>query len=138
MFISIVLLFTFPSWHEEVGDDGSTQDVKQLPPPIVLTILNGLALPTSVCALLATTLAHSALMGYAAALRITVPTEVEAQLGVANLVLSWAGSLLCALAFTVIFVQDLSIKVLRETISSEDLAAQTPSAAQVRFDDLDE
>lgn len=111
-FIAIILLGTFPGWHEETDLSGQTIEVKPFPsrPVIqaVMALLRLAALASGVSALWQ----HVAAVAAADMVEFTTYDNVKAAVGTISMILSWTGLGMLVLTLLGMDIMDRSIRAL--------------------------
>ncbi|TVY82200.1 hypothetical protein LSUE1_G007803, partial [Lachnellula suecica] len=115
IFITILLLATFPGWHEEEGSEGSEREVKPFPSrPVSQVALSIIAL-ASLFAFVSILWQHIATSAAASMVRSLSYGTVSGQVGSAAMALGWVGVFLSIVVTIGLLVMILSIRVLSET-----------------------
>lgn len=90
-FVGILLLATFPSWHEEEDSDGSVRQVKPFPSPTVSKIALGLFALAFLLSFITVLWQHlGSAATYTLAKTLTYDT-IDASVGAGAMALGWAG-----------------------------------------------
>ncbi|KAH8805284.1 Ca2+ regulator and membrane fusion protein Fig1-domain-containing protein [Xylogone sp. PMI_703] len=111
-FLNILLLMTFPGWHEEVSDDGSDMEVRPFPSRPVSQAALGLATIAAVFAFITGFLQHIASATGSTMVHSLSYGTVNGHVGTAAMILGWAGILLYLVVMVGILLMILSIRVL--------------------------
>lgn len=111
-FLCIPLLATFPSWHEEVDEDGSTREVKPFPSTPLLQVICGMLFVASVLTLVSSLWQHIAAKAFATTAQNMAYGSVKSDVGAAAIGLGWASLALYMVAFTSTLVMFFNIRIL--------------------------
>jgi competence protein ComGC len=112
-FISIILLTTFPGWHEERDErTGSMVDVRPFPSRPVSQVALTCSFVASVLLLMSSLWQHVGSVGAAAMAETVYQGNVHAAIGTQAVSMAWAGFTLVTIATIGLLVMILSIIVL--------------------------
>ncbi|KAK0126633.1 hypothetical protein ONS95_008219 [Cadophora gregata] len=115
-FLTILLLATFPGWHEEVDDEGSEREVKPFPSrPVIKLALGALILGALFC-FISVMLQHVAGAAGSALVESLSYGTVRAKVGTTSMVIGWGGELLYVLATIGLLMLALSISNLMRAV----------------------
>ncbi|PMD51401.1 uncharacterized protein K444DRAFT_601714 [Hyaloscypha bicolor E] len=115
VFISILLLSTFPRWHEEEDAEGSEREVKPFPSRPVSYIVFALLILASLLIFVSVFWQHIASSAAVTMGQSLSYGTVKGKVGAVAMVLGWGSVFLDILAGVAMYVMILSIKVLSET-----------------------
>ncbi|KAF7593470.1 hypothetical protein BBP40_011476 [Aspergillus hancockii] len=119
VFIAILLMGTFPGWHEEISANGSEREVKPFPSrPVSQTALGciGIASALGLISILWQHVNSSAAASMATSLTYGA---IESHVGTAAMILGWAAVVLVGIATIALLVMILSISLIRQ-LTEED------------------
>jgi len=116
-FICLLLLATFPGWHEEEDIDGSERDVKPFPSRAVSQIALAIIFIASIFVLVSVLWQHTASVAASIVASDLGNGSVKSGVGTTAMVLGWFGFALLIIVTIGLLVMILSINVLRETFS---------------------
>jgi hypothetical protein len=117
VFISILLLSTFPSWHEEEDAEGSEREVKPFPSRPVSYVILALLTLSSLLIFVSVFWQHIASSAAVTMGQSLSYGTVKGRVGTVATVLGWGSVLLDILAAIAIYIMVVSIKVLMETFN---------------------
>lgn len=118
-FIVVLLLATFPGWHEEEDADGSEREVKPFPSRPVSQIALALIAISSVFMFVSVFWQHIASSAGATLAQNLSYGTVKAHVGPAAMILGWIGVLLSLVVTVGLLIMILSIRVLAETFADQ-------------------
>lgn len=118
-FITIILLATFPGWHQEEDEHGSERDVKPFPSRPVSQTALGIIAVSSIFMFVSVFWQHIASSAGATMAESLSYGTVNGHVGPAAMVLGWVGVLLSFVVTVGLLVMILSIRVLAMAFSSE-------------------
>ncbi|KAE9366833.1 hypothetical protein N431DRAFT_548554 [Stipitochalara longipes BDJ] len=116
VFIAILLLMTFPGWHEEEGSDGSERDVKPFPSQPVSYLVLALLTLASLLIFVSVFWQHIASSAAVTMGQSLSYGTVKGKVGTVAAVLGWGSVFLDILAAVAMFIMILSIRVLSELV----------------------
>lgn len=112
--VSLLMLSTFSSWHEEEGSDGSCRQVKPFPSrPVSHAALSCLGI-SAIMTLLSVFWQHMASSNAAILMEIVTAGVVQSKVGAAAMGLGWSTVFLNAVETVAILIMILSIRVLAQ------------------------
>jgi hypothetical protein len=126
-FIGIVLLATFPGWHEEVDDDGSEREVKPFPSRPISQICLMVVSLSAIFMFVSAFWQHIAAAGTANLAQSLSYGQVRGRIGPAAMALGWTAFGLTMVAVIGLLVMILSIRVLSRLIDSPTTSAGSTS-----------
>ncbi|CAF9937490.1 MAG: hypothetical protein ALECFALPRED_007275 [Alectoria fallacina] len=109
-FITILLLATFPGWHEEQNDSGSDVEIKPFPSRPVIVIAMAASTLASMLALVSMMWQHTASVAAATTAQNLGYGTVRSDVGATALALGWVGFALMALTAIALIVMYMSIR----------------------------
>lgn len=115
VFISILLLSTFPGWHEEEDEHGSEREVKPFPSRAVSQIILALLTLSSLLIFVSVFWQHIAAASALSMVHSLSYGTVKLSVGTLAMVLGWGSVALDIIAAIGIYVIVASITVLAET-----------------------
>lgn len=117
--IAILLLSTFPGWHEEADAEGSEREVKPFPSrPVSQAVLVALAI-ASVFLFVSILWQHVSSSAAATMVHGLAYGTAKGHVGSVAMVLGWGGVFLFLFATIAILVMILSIRVLSENVAND-------------------
>ncbi|KAG9231026.1 Ca2+ regulator and membrane fusion protein Fig1-domain-containing protein [Amylocarpus encephaloides] len=114
-FICLLLLATFPGWHEEEDRDGSDREVKPFPSRPVSQIALAIIFIASIFVLVSVLWQHTASVAASIIAQDLANGSVKSGVGTTAMVLGWFGFALLIVVTIGLLVMILSIRVLAET-----------------------
>lgn len=114
-FICLLLLATFPGWHEENDDEGSQRDVKPFPSRPVSQIALAIIFIASIFVLVSVLWQHTASVAASIIAQDFGNGSVRSGVGTTAMVLGWFAFALLIIVTIGLLVMILSISVLTET-----------------------
>ena len=114
-FITLLLLATFPGWHEEDGGEGSEREVKPFPSRPVSQIALVIIAVASVLMFTSLLWQHVASAAVATMVQSLSYGTVKGHVGPAAMILGWTTVLLFLVVMVGLLIMILSIRVLSET-----------------------
>ncbi|TVY55454.1 hypothetical protein LCER1_G003618, partial [Lachnellula cervina] len=117
VFITILLLATFPDWHEEEVAEGSSREVKPFPSRPVSQLALGIITLASLFAFVSLLWQHVATSAAASMIRSLSYGTVRGHVGPAAMALGWVGVFFSIVVTIGLLVMILSIKALAETFN---------------------
>ncbi|RFU26203.1 hypothetical protein B7463_g10137, partial [Scytalidium lignicola] len=114
-FICLLLLATFPGWHEEEDSDGSEREVKPFPSRPVSQVALALIFVASIFILVSVLWQHTASVAASIIAQDFGNGSVLSGVGSTAMVLGWFGFVLFIIVTIGLLVMILSIRVLAET-----------------------
>ena len=118
VFISILLLGTFPSWHTEEDEGGSEREVKPFPSRRVSYIILALLTLSSLLIFVSVFWQHIAAASALSMVRSLSYGTVKVRVGTLAMVLGWGSVALDVIAAIGIYVMIASFRVLVEAFGS--------------------
>ena len=113
-FTCILLLATFPGWHEETDETGSIREVKPFPSrPIRLSVC-GMLLTASLLAMISSLWQHIAAIAFATTAQNMGYGSIKSEVGAVAMGLGWASLALYIVAFSFIWVMIRNMSILDE------------------------
>ncbi|TVY15671.1 hypothetical protein LARI1_G004965 [Lachnellula arida] len=116
-FICLLLLATFPGWHEEEDSGGSEREVKPFPSRPVSQIALAIIFIASIFVLVSVLWQHTASVAASIIAQDMGNGSVRSGVGTTAMVLGWFGFALLIIVTIGLLVMILSIRVLAETFS---------------------
>ncbi|TVY23090.1 hypothetical protein LHYA1_G008344 [Lachnellula hyalina] len=116
-FICLLLLATFPGWHEEEDASGSDREVKPFPSRPVSQIALAIIFIGSIFILVSVLWQHTASVAASIIAQDMGNGSVKSGVGTTAMVLGWFGFALLIIVTIGLLVMILSIRVLAETFS---------------------
>ncbi|KAG4423213.1 hypothetical protein IFR04_003711 [Cadophora malorum] len=116
-FICLLLLATFPGWHEEEDRDGSEREVKPFPSRPVSQIALAIIFIASIFVLVSVLWQHTASVAASIIAQDFGNGSVKSGVGTTAMVLGWFGFALLIIVTIGLLVMILSIRVLSEAFS---------------------
>lgn len=113
-FLAILLLNTFPGWHEEIDEHGSERDVKPFPSRNVSGVVLLTQSAAAGCALCATVWQHCSAVAYASAIGVARLDHVVTKVGAAASALAWTGTCTQLLTCMLTLIMILSVQTLED------------------------
>jgi hypothetical protein len=110
----MLLLATFPGWHQETDDDGSERDVKPFPSRPVSQISLAIIFIASIFVLVSVLWQHTASVAASIIAQDLGNGSVLSGVGTTAMVLGWFGFALLIIVTIGLLVMILSIRVLTE------------------------
>jgi hypothetical protein len=114
-FICLLLLATFPGWHEEEDDHGSEREVKPFPSRAVSQIALAIIFIASIFVLVSVLWQHTASVAASIIAQDLGNGSVKSGVGTTAMVLGWFSFTLLIIVTIGLLVMILSIRVLSET-----------------------
>jgi hypothetical protein len=114
-FICLLLLATFPGWHEEEDDRGSEREVKPFPSRPVSQIALAIIFIASIFVLVSVLWQHTASVAASIIAQDLGNGSVLSGVGTSAMVLGWFSFALLIIVTIGLLVMILSIRVLSET-----------------------
>ncbi|KAH8819552.1 Ca2+ regulator and membrane fusion protein Fig1-domain-containing protein [Xylogone sp. PMI_703] len=114
-FICLLLLATFPGWHEEEDSEGSEREVKPFPSRPVSQVALALIFVASIFILVSVLWQHTASVAASIIAKDFGNGSVLSGVGTTAMVLGWFGFVLFIIVTIGLLVMILSIRVLAET-----------------------
>jgi hypothetical protein len=114
-FICLLLLATFPGWHEEEDDRGSEREVKPFPSRPVSQIALAIIFIASIFVLVSVLWQHTASVAASIIAQDLGNGSVLSGVGASAMVLGWFSFALLIIVTIGLLVMILSIRVLSET-----------------------
>lgn len=108
----MLLLATFPAWHQEIDETGSATDVKPFPSRALTHSICAFLAVAILLALLSSLWQHTAAVAFATAVQNMTYGSVKSEVGAMAIGLGWASLALYIVAFCVVLVESLSIHIL--------------------------
>jgi hypothetical protein len=115
VFMSILLLGTFPSWHTEEDEEGSEREVKPFPSRSVSNVILALLTLSSLLIFVSVFWQHIAAASALSMVHSLSYGTVKVSVGTVAMVLGWGSVALDIIAAIGIYVMVASIRVLEET-----------------------
>ena len=127
--IVILLLSTFPGWHEELDEEGSEREVRPFPSRPVSQVALLLSFLSCLLLLISATWAHVGSVAFAASVDSTEYVRLKTSLGTANLALTWvAFSSMVILTFGLL-IMIVSVALLDRLVDEDDYSLRdTPES----------
>src|ERR1700712_4841525 len=116
-FICLLLLATFPGWHEEEDDHGSEREVKQFPSRPVSQVALAIIFIASIFVLVSVLWQHTASVAASIIAQDLGNGSVRSGVGTTAMVLGWFSFALLIVVTIGLLVMILSIRVLAETFA---------------------
>ena len=116
-FICLLLLATFPGWHEEEDVNGSEREVKPFPSRPVSQIALAIIFIASIFVLVSVLWQHTASVAASIIAQDLGNGSVRSGVGTTAMVLGWFGFALLIIVTIGLLVMILSIRVLSEAFS---------------------
>jgi preprotein translocase subunit SecG len=116
-FICLLLLATFPGWHEEEDDNGSEREVKPFPSRPVSQIALAIIFIASIFILVSVLWQHTASVAASIIAQDLGNGSVKSGVGSTAMVLGWFAFALLIIVTIGLLVMILSIRVLAETFA---------------------
>lgn len=116
-FICLLLLATFPGWHEENDDAGSEREVKPFPSRPVSQIALAIIFIASIFVLVSVLWQHTASVAASIIAQDLGNGSVRSGVGTTAMVLGWFSFTLLIIVTIGLLVMILSIRVLSEAFS---------------------
>jgi len=113
-FICLLLLATFPGWHEEMDETGTERDVKPFPSRPVSQIALALIFVASVFVLVSVLWQHTASVAASTIAQDLGNGSVKSGIGTTAMVLGWFGFALLIVVTIGLLVMILSISLLAQ------------------------
>lgn len=113
-FICLLLLATFPGWHEEIDEEGSEREVRPFPPRAVSQVALSLIFIASMFILVSVLWQHTASVAASVVAQDFNNGSVKSGVGTTAMVLGWLSFALFMIVTIALLVMILSINVLRE------------------------
>lgn len=114
-FICLLLLATFPGWHEEEDESGSEREVKRFPSRPVSQVALAIIFIASIFVLVSVLWQHTASVAASIIAQDFGNGSVLSGVGTTAMVLGWFGFALLIIVTIGLLVMILSIRVLSET-----------------------
>lgn len=111
-FACLVLLATFPGWHEETNDDGDEREVRPFPSRPVSQVGLAIIFISSVFVLVSVLWQHTASVGASTIAQDLGNGSVKSGVGTAAMVLGWLGFALLIVVTIGLLVMILSMRIL--------------------------
>lgn len=115
-FCAILLLATFPNWHEDESSEGSEREVKSFPSRAVSMISLAILVVASVLSLLSSFWQHLSSAAASTMASVFSYGNVVGRIGPAAMALGWLSTLLLLTATVGLLVIILSIRILRALV----------------------
>ena len=115
----ILLLATFPGWHEEMDENGSERDVKPFPSRPVSRVACVLAVISAILLLLSSLWQHVAAVAYTTGVVGLASSTVKTDLGTTSMVFLWISFASMTIVGHGLVVMVLSISLL-DRLTDED------------------
>ena len=111
-FIAIILLSTFPGWHEETDENGSERDVKPFPSRPILQVSVAATMIAAILGLISALWQHIAAVATSTTAQQMAYGPVKTEVGTAAMVLGWTAFALLAFVGTGLLIMAESISIL--------------------------
>jgi hypothetical protein len=115
-FICLILLATFPGWHEEIDEDGTDREVKPFPSRAVSQVALAIIFIASIFVLVSVLWQHTASVAASTIAQDLGNGSVKSGVGTTAMVLGWFGFALLIIVTIGLLVMILSISVLQEVV----------------------
>jgi len=123
----ILILASFPGWHDEEDEDGIERAVKPFPSKILRNIALGLALIASLLTFMSVLWQHIASSTASVMSGSLSYGAVDGHIGTTAIVLGWAGVFLSIFIFIALLLMILNIRFLSETFEDTGALSGTRS-----------
>ncbi|KAL2064924.1 hypothetical protein VTL71DRAFT_4064 [Oculimacula yallundae] len=108
-FVSILLLATWPNWHEETDDAGSEREVKPFPSRLTANVTIGMLTLGSLFCFISVLLQHVASATGSVMTEALSYSTVKGTIGTTSMVLGWGGSLLYTITLAGLVVMSVAM-----------------------------
>jgi uncharacterized membrane protein len=118
-FFAILLLCTFPGWHEDEDAEGSERLVKPFPDRRITYVALAILLLASLFSILSILVQHVASAAASTIVETLSYGTVKGKVGPASMVLGWIGSFFFLITATILSLMISSIQLLSEIFGQE-------------------
>jgi len=122
MVLGILLLSTFPGWHQEIDDDGSEREVKPFPSRAVSQVALFFFFASFVIITLTAIWQHAVAGSIVTSLEYSTYGAMKPHIGVVGIVFGWLACLFSFIVVLGLLIMILSINVLRDRTEEEEQA----------------
>ena len=110
--LCVFLLATYPTWHPEIDDTGQEREVKPFTSQLLTGSLCGLLAAAILLALISSLWQHVAAVAFQTIVQDMAYGSVRGEVGAAAIVLGWGSLVLYIVAFIVMLLYVLSVRIL--------------------------
>ena len=127
--LTLLLLSTFPGWHEETGYRGSEAEIRPFPSRPVSQLACALAFISSILLLLSSLWHHVAVVAYTAGVGSLAALAVRTDLGTTSIILLWVSFATITVVGLGLVVMILSISILDRLVEDDGIDTASKRAS---------